>query len=118
MADIDWPSTLPADISRQGFNQTLPNNKISSSVDVGPAKTRKRFTANTSISNCTLLLSQSELAIFDTFYNGTTQSGVNYFNRQEPVTEETIEMRFIGNPPKCVPDGAKYRVTFQLENKL
>ncbi len=117
-ADIDWPTTLPEFISRQGFNQVDPDNKISSKMAVGPAKTRRRFTSGTTVSSCTLLLSQTEVATFKTFYQSITSSGVSYFNRKEPITEETIEMRFVGTPPKYIPDGAKYRVSFQLEDKL
>jgi hypothetical protein len=118
MAAIDWPTTLPAYISKNGFAQTLPANKIVSTVAVGPVKTRKRFTANVNQYVCTLLLSQSEKADFDTFYNDTTSSGVAYFNRQDPITESTIEMRFIGNPPTARAEGVKYRVSFQLEDRV
>ena len=45
MADIDWPSTLPQDLLREGYQEAIPDNRISDNFDIGPAGRRRRSTA-------------------------------------------------------------------------
>ena len=45
MADIDWPSTLPQELLREGFQEQIPENRIVDNFDTGPAGMRRRSTA-------------------------------------------------------------------------
>ena len=43
-----WPESLPSAPSRSDFVQIAANNTISQKVDIGPARTRRRTSANIS----------------------------------------------------------------------
>ena len=63
-----WPGTLPALPDQDTYIEKVPNLLIRSSMDIGPAKIRKRMTANTREHTVTLQLDATQLAAFDTFF--------------------------------------------------
>ena len=71
----DWPATLPQNLLYSGYSESVANNRLKSSVDEGPAKIRRRTTANTRPLNGRILVDNTQLATFIEFYNTTLVSG-------------------------------------------
>jgi hypothetical protein len=45
MADIDWPTTLPQELLRDGYQEAIPENRITDNFETGPVGRRRRSTA-------------------------------------------------------------------------
>lgn len=109
-----WPSTLPTELLQQGYNQSSPDLLLKSSVDVGPAKVRRRVTSGVEEVSGNLLLTKTELGYLRTFYDTTLLNGSLRFTWREPVTLVSKEFRFT-NPPKWSMTSGYYTVTLELE---
>lgn len=91
-------------------------------MDVGPAKLRRRATADvTRYEPVSLLMSRTQLATFDAFYTTTLLHGALTFEWTHPRTGNTVDARLTGAPTytPAAPrqDGAKdkWRVEFGVE---
>ncbi len=88
---INWPVYLPQ-LAEVSFE--IPDTRLVSQMDIGPAKVRNRYTyAPISIMG-RLILNAQQVTEFLTFYQITLVHGSLSFNWEHPVTDETIEMRF------------------------
>ena len=56
MSTYYWPESLPSAPNRSDFVQTTANNTLSQKVDIGPARTRRRTSANISKRQATYVL--------------------------------------------------------------
>lgn len=110
-----WPTTLPQEFPEDGFNLVLADNVIRSSMDIGPAKIRRRTTSNVTKLTGTLILDTTQLTAFETFYITTISYGSVYFTWVHPLTNASCTMRFT-EPPSYTPAGGSYtRVDMKLE---
>ena len=109
-----WPSTLPKPAIGT-FNETPPKNTIRSEMDKGPAKVRRRTTANVRPISFTLRLSPAQTAILDEFFTTTTASGSLSFDFEHPRTKATVEARFAQEPSYKEFAGVKYDCGISLE---
>lgn len=109
-----WPTTLPVEMLMRGYNQTAANVLLRSSVDAGPAKVRRRFTAGVQPVTGNLLLTGAELAYLRTFYDTTLLGGSLRFTWREPVTLTSKEFRFTSPLKWSCADGY-YEVSLELE---
>jgi hypothetical protein len=111
-----WPGTLPLPLA-DGYSSSLPNNLLVSDVSNGPAKVRRRTTANSYPIKMRMRLTPTQHSTFLTFYSTTLFSGATTFTFTHPETGATVSARF--NPkttPSWVPVGALDRlVSFELE---
>ena len=64
-----WPTTLPQELLRSGYSQSLPDNVIRTSVDAGPEQTRRRFTSATSPLNGRVIISSAQIEILRTWFS-------------------------------------------------
>lgn len=108
---IIWPGTLSQYPLKTGFVISPQKQTIRSEMDIGPAKQRRRTSANTVRYTCKLMLTDTEKATFDTFYNDTTQGGSlaftwDYFSN---------DVRFVGQPSFSPIRPDLYQVTFYIE---
>lgn len=115
--DIYWPDSLPQRPLVDGYQESPPDNTMRTQMDEGPAKVRRRYTANVRPIQVTLEMDADELNTFDDFYVEETASGSRRFIWQHPRTKTQHEMRFRTPPP---PDytamgGLQYQVSFTLE---
>jgi len=93
---INWPVALP-DCPQTWREVDIPQI-IRSEVDVGVAKTRRRYTRERSRISATLTLSKTNYSDFKQFYNVTLKDGLDTFDYTHPYTGETLECRFIQAP--------------------
>lgn len=114
MADILWPDTLPPP-ALNSFQETAPDNSIRSSLDRGPAKVRRRTTANVRIISFSLALDPDLVDVLDDFYNEDTFSGSVSFLMYHPRTGEQVECRFTSPPQYSEAEGVIYNASVALE---
>ena len=115
-----WPASLDqtvlANLTRQ-----RQSAKLRSSVDVGPAKQRKRYTAAVKQFQASMLMTGTQLATFDAFYENDIGQGALSFDWINPVTDVTASLRFHDEPqvtlrrPDSDPNERLYMVTLPLE---
>jgi len=89
---VDWPTDLPGYLT--GITDKRGKTRVRSTVDVGPAIVRKRYTAAVRNVNLPVRFSNAERIIFDTFYETDLDNGINPFNWTDPVSGDTVSFRF------------------------
>ena len=67
---------------------------LRSTVDAGPPKVRRRFTANVGIVTCRYSLTKAQLVIFDNFFFGPAGGGSVAFEWPHPWKHVTVRVRF------------------------
>lgn len=92
-----WPSGLSFIASPNGFRRTGPiANVIRTPMDAGPVKTRRRFTAAPrEISGETDLLTDAQVATFETFFTDDLEDGALSFEADDPVSGVEKTYRFM-----------------------
>jgi len=110
-----WPSTLPALPLRSGFSESPPDTTIRTSMDAGPAKIRRRFTANVRPISVSYLLSSAQIGYLDTFYVTTTVGGSASFTMTDPRTNSSKSFRFVAPPEYSLSSGNYWNVNLKLE---
>lgn len=109
-----WPATLPVPLIA-GFSEALPNNMLRTSMDAGPAKVRRRTTANVGQLTVPLLLTSAQVDTLVGFFKEDTANGALAFDFTHPRTSNTISCRFTAPFDISSPDGINYPITLQLE---
>ena len=110
----DWPASLPQNILSQGYSEAFADNRIRTSMDIGPAKVRRRGTVAVIPIRGNIIVTAAQLETLETFYNDTLYNGALRFAWKNPRTEEAVEMRFTDTPTWFQED-AYYRVNLALE---
>src|SRR6266487_4561867 len=82
-ATITWPF-LTSSVPTGSYQRTLPDNTIRTSMDVGPAKVRRRTAAAPAKLVGRIILQGPDRGAFETFYFNTTQSGALAFTVLDP----------------------------------
>lgn len=106
MAD-SFPTELQDKLNQDSFSHTFGETAIRSSVDIGPAKVRRRFTAPVDIYQCSIKLIYSDYLILKNFFDNTLNGGVLPFEYTDPFLGTTQEFRFT-QPPTLTPMGGLY----------
>jgi hypothetical protein len=115
MSIPSWPETLPDELFVSGYGHSLADTTITSEMDAGPAKVRRRFTAGVEPISGTMILSETELGYLETFYDTTTLSGAIRFTwTKPPAHSEECEMRFT-QAPSWTKVEDQYEVSLSLE---
>lgn len=117
MSVPSWPSSLPQYLSSDSFTLAPQSSVVSSSMDIGPPKIRRRFTGTWSKISASLTLSADQWTVLWTFYDTTLAGGVLTFSWVHPVTRASCTMRFDPESVPAVTDtiGASAIVTLALE---
>lgn len=110
-----WPGTLPQEFLQRGASETAPNLIIRTNMDAGPAKVRRRFTAEVRPIQGNLLLTTAQVATLDTFFVTTVKGGSLAFDWVNQRTAASESFRFVGIPTYTKMSGDFYEVTLKLE---
>lgn len=113
-----WPPQLPKP-KLDGYSLALQPAFVRSDMDAGPARQRRRFTQAPTDITMELVLDQSQMAIFEAWYEHRIDSGAAWFDAPmlngQGVT--TIEARFI-EPWQSQPvSGTHHRVACKWETR-
>jgi len=113
-----WPVSLPQSPLVNGYSEQMPKMGLRSSMDAGPAKQRRRFTAAVIPIGVRMALTNAQVETLVTFWDTTTSGGVLSFTWLHPRTGSAVTMRFIADqPPDIQPLDSEdlYSVSFPLE---
>jgi hypothetical protein len=89
-----WPGTLPSYVQESGYVEMPQATSIETSMDIGPAKTRGRFTRKITKFQCVLYMTQAQVATFETFWETTLNRGIDFFDWVHPRTRVAASIRF------------------------
>lgn len=106
-----FPASLPKP-ALNSFKETPPDNVMRSNMDKGPAKTRRRSTANVRPLEFSLKLSDEQTQILDDFYTMISGDEFDYIH---PRTGANVKARFTKMPQYFEQDGAFYLCPISLE---
>lgn len=109
-----WPSTLPQVPLQSGYEEGTIDTTIRSSMDVGPAKVRRRTSAGVRPIKFNFMLTSSELEDLIEFYEDTLMSGAIHFTWDHPRTGVNEKWRFT-KAPLWSKNGSYYSVPIELE---
>lgn len=93
-----WEATLPQYVLQSGANGGFPDTTIKTTMDAGPNKKRRRFTAGIEPFKGDILCTREQFATFQTFFNTTLLGGALRFSWVHPLTGAACEMRFVDAP--------------------
>ena len=110
-----WPATLPQSPLVEGYSEETPDLVVRTSMDEGPAKIRRRFTANVRNITHNYLLTQAQVATLDTFFVTTLAGGALTFTFINPRTAATDTYRFRSQPTYVPVSGSLWRTRLDLE---
>src|SRR5262245_10179110 len=92
-----WPGTLPQQPLYDGFQETAPNTVLRTTMDAGPPKQRRRYTAGIRRFSVALQLTKAQVAVLDSFYLNNLNGGVDPFTWVHPRTGTAATFRFTGD---------------------
>lgn len=110
-----WPGTLPERPAPEGFKETTPDVLLRTQMDSGPAKVRRRTTTDIRRFTMVFMMTQAQVAIFDTFLLTDLKNGSLSFTMMHPRTEATVTMRLVQQPVYVCVGGTEWNVTLELE---
>jgi hypothetical protein len=116
MTNATWPASLPQDPLAQGFSEQAPNTVIRTTMEAGPPKMRRRFTAGIRNIECQLRLTSAQTDTLDLFFETTLAGGSLSFDWKHPRTGATVTFRFV-EPPSygAVARGTLWWASLKLE---
>tara|TARA_B100000700_G_scaffold189815_1_gene209166 strand:- start:36821 stop:37183 length:363 start_codon:yes stop_codon:yes gene_type:complete len=95
-----WPPNLPDRPDASGYSEKPTSQVVRSSMEAGPAKVRRRFTA--APTDMTLrydLLSREGVDTFEAFFNNDLAGGALAFDFPHPRHGTAVSVRIVGDPP-------------------
>jgi hypothetical protein len=114
MAAPAWPSSLPTQFLHGTYEEALPDGRIRTDMEVGPAKVRRRTTAAPRPMKGQMTLDNSQMGALSTFWTTDTVYGSRAFTMTHPWFGNTVLVRFV-EAPSWTRIGDHVQVTFDLE---
>ncbi len=109
-----WPVTLPQTPLVEGFSRSRQDARLRTSMDAGPDKVRRRYTAVPENLTCVFVMTDSQLDIFDVFYVDTLLGGALTFTWTHPMTGVSVTCR-VKDEPQTVPRKRRWAVSMVIE---
>lgn len=107
MSYSPFPIQLSQLLNSSNFSYTPGETRVSTDMDVGPAKVRSRFTDGVDIYQCEIDLDITLISVFKTFYKVTCGNGTLPFTYPDPFTQAVTNFRFFpGHTPQITPLGS------------
>lgn len=113
----DWPGTLPQYLRVNGAAIGLPENRLRSPVEIGPAKVRSLVSLNVREVSGTMAMTTAEWKELETFVITGLDNGTGTFNFPDPANPgSTILVRFGDELPKAqAKSNGRWIVSIKLE---
>lgn len=92
----DWPVGVNTNVL-VGIKDKRLSAKVRSPMDAGPPIVRRRFTVAVRNVDFPMTFTNTERALFDTWYETVIDEGVLSFLFPDPVTDALVAMRFREN---------------------
>ncbi|NLS03626.1 hypothetical protein HGP14_09680 [Rhizobium sp. P32RR-XVIII] len=114
MSAPDWPSTLPQSFLRDGYAEEGADNLIVSEMSVGPAKMRRRTTANVRKISGGIRVTDDQFATLRSFVSDTIADRAMPFIFPDPHGGADLLVRMTSTY-KVATLGLEWRVDIELE---
>lgn len=83
---LTWPTDLPP-IQRDSWQLTRQDPRRRRQAETGPPSYRRRFSSAAKLVTMSMVLTRSQKAVFDNFYDVDCRSGVRLFRMPDPSTD-------------------------------
>jgi len=116
-----WPVSLPQKPLAESYSEGQETQIARTSMEMGPAKQRRRFTARVDTFSCRFLMDESQVVTFKDFFNNTLEGGALAYDWDDPRTGTTRSFRFRGSGDTApfsiegTRSGELYYVSVELE---
>jgi hypothetical protein len=114
MGNALWPVTLPQVLLVEGFSASPPQNFISTPMEVGPPKRRRRDVAAAYPVVGTIIVDRQQLGILWTFYRSVLKDGSLPFDWVDPMTRNACTYLF-KEPFSITALAPRWKVSMALE---
>lgn len=95
-----WPADLPQYVTLDSFKEQKLSNKISTPMEhSATVKTRRRFTAVPTKYTFSIMMTVTQKALLDDFYEDTCKGGTLPFDWVRPLEQDAVTFLFMGEPP-------------------
>ncbi|MEG9884424.1 MAG: hypothetical protein V6Z86_07385 [Hyphomicrobiales bacterium] len=109
-----WPKTLPQKVNREDYASSVPDGRLISKMEGGPAKLRRRFSYRPRLASCSCAMDRGQLQTLRRFIDDDLEGGVLPF-RFPAIDEDGIWTVRLGRDlPSWRADGVRFRVELQL----
>lgn len=116
MATESWPASLPQWVTVEQFQRKFKPRFIRTTMDRGPAKVRRRSTFEPIYYKASIIVTEAQLATFDSWFHTNLLDGVNRFDKIDPIdTATTYEFRFLDTPSVSAYGPVLFKVDMELE---
>jgi hypothetical protein len=114
---LEWPSTLPQRVERDGFQRTMLNTRIESSMDSGEKKRRRRFSWGEEPLVGTMIMTPDQYDQLYDFYKNTVKQVLpfSFPDPDDPDGENTITVIFSAAPSEVTFGATSRRVTLAFD---
>ncbi|WP_321367577.1 hypothetical protein [uncultured Desulfuromusa sp.] len=110
-----WPATIPQKPRQSDYSAADVEATIRTSMDAGPEKVRRRYTAVPELLTCVFVMTIDEHTTFQTFFRETIARGALPFDWIHPETGVAVVCRIIGVPTRRYRGPLRYAVSMQIE---
>lgn len=110
-----WLPSLQEYINEDNFSYNMADTTISSNMDTGPRKVRRRSTRPINRMTGSINLTVDEFNDFYFYFNTTLNGGVTPFEVDHPITGILTVFRFVGSPNISSLGGGNFRAAFEWE---
>ena len=111
-----WPTSLPQEVLVQGFQEQPQPQTLRSSMDAGPAKLRRRFSAKIVNYKFQLLLDATQKATLDVFHDATLAGGSLPFDWVDHIGGGARSYRFTKPPSYAASSPTAFAAQLELES--
>ena len=105
MTNIQWPKELPQIMRLEGLSGKLRTAVVRTDMDAGPQKTRRRYTVSQKDFSGSVIVTEAQRKILETWYREILGNGALRFVMTDPQTLEPAEFRFTEDYSEDSADG-------------
>ena len=110
-----WPTSLPTNLQVSDYGETGTEVTVSTQMDVGNPKIRRRQTAKMEVFKGSLTLTKIQMATLMSFYDSDCAGGAISFTWKQFRTGVSALMRFAKHPDISAITADKYIAQLEFE---
>ena len=115
MTSIIWPVSLPQVMRLDGLSGKKKSNVIRTEMDAGPVKARRRYSVTTKAFEGSVILSETQRAVLEDWYDNTLGNGTLRFAMKDPQTLTVCEFRFTDDYTEEQTGDGLWKINLSLE---
>lgn len=115
MTNLVWPPSLPQRPTVGGYQERFAETVVRTAMDVGAAKTRRRFTSAPRQFEAIFRVNKTQADTLKLFFENTTAGGSLPFSWVHPREGSVGEFRFMEVPRISAVTGTLFSAAIKLE---